>query len=104
MTPLFTCGSFHRVIHFSVVTDHGASDEGSQSFALPIFALPWVRLWLPFPLGVSSQLHTPPLPATHVGLATGLHTSRDSITKITQRMRLQVARRVGTACHHAIPP
>ena len=25
-----------------------------------------------------SQLHTPPLPATHVGLATGLHTNQDS--------------------------
>ena len=32
--------------------------------------------------------HTLPLPATHVRLATGLHTDRDSLEGITQKMRL----------------
>ena len=52
-----------------------ASSGDLLAFTLPTFALPWVRGWLPLPLGVLSQLHTPPLPATHVGPATGLHTS-----------------------------
>ena len=45
-----------------------------QSFALSVFALPWVERWLPLPLGFSSRLRTPPLPVTHARLATSLHT------------------------------
>ena len=72
----------------SMVGVDDASNKGSHSFTLPIFALPWVQRWLPFPLGFSPQLHTLPLPATHVGLATGLHTNQDSFFRITQTMRL----------------
>ena len=39
-----------------------------------------------FAIGLFVQLHTLPLPATHVGLATGLHTGRDSFAGITQEI------------------
>ena len=43
-TPLFTCGSTPPVSAIvSVAFDHDASSEGSRSFTLPIFALPWGR-------------------------------------------------------------
>ena len=37
-------------------------------------------------IGLLVQLHTPPLPATHVEPATGLHTNQDSILEsLTER-------------------
>ena len=68
-----------RIVHVSAAWLDDASDEGSHMFTLPFFALPWVRLWLPLPLGFWPRLHTPPLPAAHARSATGLHTGQDSL-------------------------
>ena len=62
----------------STASHDDASGEGSRSSTWSIFASPWVGWWVSSPLGFSPQLHTLPLPAAHVGLATGLHTGRDS--------------------------
>lgn len=87
MWPLTTVSSI-----ISVATHDDAFSEGSLSLTIPAFALPWVWRWLPFPLGAASQLHTSPLPAKHVGLATGLHTGRDPFRESLIECDFQVAR------------
>ena len=52
--------------HSRVVDPTDASDEDSLSFAIPTFASPWGQGWVLSPLGLLFQLHTPPLPATHM--------------------------------------
>ncbi len=52
--------------------------------------------WIGAPLGLISQLHTPPLPATHVGVGTGIgHLPELKLTMLLLLVseRLRVAQR-----------
>ena len=59
-------------------------------FALSVFPSP-VAPVNQSPWTLPPLLHTPPLPATHLGLGTGLNTGRKRYDPLTLWMRLRVA-------------
>jgi len=60
-TTIHPCGAPH----------HEASTKGSNDFSRPIFPSPVAAGWNDSVLGLSPELRTPPLQATHVGVGTG---------------------------------